>query len=107
MASSGRMPSDYALLTKQKAQAFEQVLVPEFARHRVALRNDSAQIGKTTLQDLLVDDFTLLLLGLMRLAATQRDAAAWNHVCATLALVRGVGRYDDAGSRTVADAVSY
>jgi len=107
MASSGRTPCDYALLTKQKAQAFEQVLAPEFARHGVALRNDSARIGKTTLQDLLVDDFALLVVGLMRLAATQRDAATWNHVCAALSLVRGAGRYDGAGNRSVADDVSF
>jgi superfamily I DNA/RNA helicase len=68
--NSGRSPSSYALLTRQKAADFEPLFESELARVGIRLRNDDREVGKLRLQDLLADELALLLIGLLRLAAT-------------------------------------
>jgi len=103
---SGRAPSDYALLARQQADTFESLFGPALAAHGIALRNDSQKIGKSTLQDVLVDELTVLILGLARLAASTRNPVVWDQVCSTMTVLRGADPDDERAARAVIDEVS-
>lgn len=55
MAQRGKQPRDYALLVRQTANVFEGELGEAFATAGLSLRNESRSLGRTTVQDLLVD----------------------------------------------------
>lgn len=106
VAARGRKPSSYALLVRQKADVFEALFAGPLGRHGIAIRNDSLRVGRTTLQDLLVDETTSLVLGLIRLAVTRRNPEVWADICTTMEAVRGVDLMDDVAARHVSDEVS-
>ncbi len=85
---------------------FEALFAPAFARHGLRLLNDSLKIGRLTLQDLLLDELVVLLLGVTRLAATRRNAALWIEVCSTMRLLRAADPDDPDACRKVVDDLS-
>ena len=72
MRKRGMVPRDYGLLVRQTADRFEQQLSEAFALYGLRLRNESKQLGQTSLQDLLGERFTAVAIALMRLAASKR-----------------------------------
>ena len=102
-----RSPSDYALLARQKTRDFEDLFASELARVGIRLRNDDLDVGKLKLQDLLVDELAVLLIGVTRLAAaTGGNGSTWTHVSNTIAGLRGADDHDDNSSRVVNDELS-
>ena len=77
MRARSTKPRDYAVLVRQTANLFEQQLAPSFAIAGLELRNESAVLGRTTLQDLLAEEITRLTLALLRLGAWRRQPEAW------------------------------
>ncbi|RVU18502.1 3'-5' exonuclease [Methylobacterium oryzihabitans] len=77
MAARGTRPHNYAILVRQTADRFEAQLEPALAAADLRLRNESRALGRTTLQDLLVDRYAEIALALLRLGAVRRDPAAW------------------------------
>jgi len=106
IAASDRVPTDFALLARQKIVDFEPRLREELARHNIRVRNDDAAVGKMRLQDLLKHEIARLLLGLLRLADQPRGLpGVWRDVLATLTRVHGaVG--DEAAQRRCGDDLS-
>ncbi len=85
-ASSGHSPERYALLARQKTVDLQPILEEEFARVGLQLRNDNALIGNLSLQDLLADDLVMLVLNILRLAASRGgNGPAWIRVCTMIA----------------------
>ena len=97
IATSSRVPADYALIARQKIAEFEPRFRTLLAAHGIRVRNDDALVGKMRLQDLLKNDTARLLLGLLRLADQPYGLApVWREVSAILARVHGV--MDDVGA---------
>jgi superfamily I DNA/RNA helicase len=68
---------DYALLVRQTANRFEEQFAEAFRDAGLRLRNESREVGRTNLQDLLAEDLTRLVVALFRLALQQRAPASW------------------------------
>ena len=95
MTRRGKRPRDYALLVRQKADEFEAELAPPFAAAGLGLRNESHALGRTTLQDLLADEISNVVLALLRLGARRRDAGAWNCASSAILLLRAADTDDE------------
>lgn len=108
MAARGRAPRDYAILVKQKSDDFEVDLAPRLAQQGLRLRNESHTLGRTTLQDLLSDQFARVAIALLRLGATRRAPDAWQLCSAALLEIRAITSGDDvAEARTEADLTAF
>lgn len=77
MGARGTRPRNYAILVRQTADRFEEQLAPALAAADLRIRNESRALGRTTLQDLLVDAYAEIALALLRLGAVRRAPAAW------------------------------
>lgn len=73
----GTHPRDYAILVRQTADRFEAQLSAPFEVHNLSLRNESKTLGRTTLQDLLAERLTCIVMALLRLGIQQRAPEAW------------------------------
>jgi superfamily I DNA/RNA helicase len=103
-ATSGRTPSAYALVARQKVAGFEERLRTALGSHGIRVRNDDALVGRIRLQDLLKDDISRLLVGILRLAAAKGgQPAVWLDVCAMMMRIRGANAADELVSRAVTD----
>ncbi len=98
IAARGLGQRDYAVLVRQKADAFEDQLARAFANAGLRLRNESRGIGRTTLQDLLAEEITRIVIAIMRLAVQRRAPQAWTFIAEVLGDLRGAG-YEDAPVR--------
>ncbi|CAI9398403.1 DNA helicase II [Pleomorphomonas sp. T1.2MG-36] len=108
MATRGRAPRDYAILVKQKSDDFEADLAAPLAQQGLRLRNESHTLGRTTLQDLLSDQFAKVAIALLRLGATHRAPVAWQLCSAALLEIRAITSGDDvAEARTEADLTAF
>lgn len=81
-------PRDYAILVRQTADIVEAQLAEPFSAVDLSLRNENKAIGKTSLQDLLAEELTLLLMALFRLAIEGRAPAAWALAIRSVASLR-------------------
>lgn len=95
MTTRGRTPRDYAILVRQKSDDFEADLSPSFNREGLRLRNESHSLGRTTLQDLLSDEFVRIVVALLRLGTTRTAPNAWQFSSAALQAIRAVPPQDD------------
>lgn len=108
MATRGRAPRDYAILVKQKSDDFEADFAGALAQQGLRMRNESHALGRTTLQDLLSDQFARIGLALLRLGATRRAPDAWQLCSSALLDIRAVSSGDDvAEARTEADLAAF
>jgi superfamily I DNA/RNA helicase len=72
-------PHDVALLVRMHANNVEEDLAPTFTSHGLRLRNLAREVGGgVSIQDLLSEDLTALLLPLLRLGAMEKCPEAWS-----------------------------
>lgn len=98
MTARGKDPRDYVILVRQKADQYEDELSPALQVMGLRLRNESRQLGKISLQDLLVDTYSGIVIAMLRLAASTRDALAWNVASAAVLRLREIDEDDEARS---------
>ncbi len=89
-------PRDFALLVRQKAADYADVLAPAFADKGLPLRNEAALVGSVTLQELLAEEVSDVLVRVLRLATKDRAGAYWSECQQALAALRGVDADEDA-----------
>lgn len=94
MQARARSPRDYVLLVKQKPENIEPELAGSLNRVGLALRNESAKIGRTTLQDLLCDRAVQTAVSFLRLGAQVRAPSAWQHCLQAMRELRAVTSED-------------
>jgi superfamily I DNA/RNA helicase len=97
-AARGLGQREYAVLVRQTADVFEKQLAGPFTDAGLRLRNESRAIGRTTLQDLLAEEITRIVTGILRLAVQRRAPQAWSFVADVLGDLRGAD-YEDAPVR--------
>ncbi|WEX00953.1 ATP-dependent helicase [Pseudomonas nitroreducens] len=95
MAARQKQPSDYVLLVRQRPDQFERELQPVFAAAGLSIRNESQAIGRTNVQDLMVDEANIVGLSALRLASGQRSASAWTKLSSAVYAIRGVDEDDE------------
>ena len=95
MALRGKRPRDYVLLVRQRAQDFEDELRPVLAAAGLSVRNESGAVGRTNIQDLLVDDAVNVALSGMKLGIGRRDAQAWSDFSVAVYALRGADDEDE------------
>lgn len=98
MKVHGLGPRDFVLLIRQRADRYAAVLEPAFQAAGLALRNEASMIGAVALQDLLPDEASRLVVGLLRLATTPRAGRYWSECQEALSALRGIGP-DDANAQ--------
>lgn len=82
-------PRDFVLLVRQKADNYMPRLAAALARHDIILRNEAAEVGSVRLQELLSEELSELVIGLVRLATSDRAGRAWGECLAALESLRG------------------
>lgn len=90
----GTHPRDYAILVRQTADRFEAQLAAPFAVNNLFLRNESKALGRTTLQDLLSERLTCIVLAMLRLGIQRRAPQAWMIVSEAILQIRAAGSDD-------------
>jgi superfamily I DNA/RNA helicase len=85
LESSGREPSQYALIARQQVAGLEPALAAAFAEQGLSVRNDDATVGVLKLGDVLKDELIELLVGLLRLGSSRGgEPEAWRSVTSSL-----------------------
>ncbi len=106
MATRGTRPRDYALLVRQTADWFEEQLAPAFAAVNLRMRNESRALGRTTLQDLLVDAYAEIAHAVLRLGAVRRAPGAWQVASNAVLRLRGADPDDELACRRAEEGLS-
>ena len=99
MANRSLGPRDYSILVRQRPEDYEQPLSAYLNQYGLSLRNESVRIGKTTLQDLLAEDLTILFSSLLRLGLGQRNVKAWSQISEGIQLLRNTNHDDEKSLR--------
>lgn len=86
MEQSGRAPAEYGLIARQRVADLEPALARALVSQGLKVRNDDALVGQVRLQDLLKDELSRLLIGLVRLGSVRGgQPQTWRDVTDTLA----------------------
>ncbi|ELA9390336.1 ATP-dependent helicase [Vibrio parahaemolyticus] len=101
MRSRSLNPRDYSVLVRQRPEDYEEQLSSYLTQYGLRLRNESVKIGKTTLQDLLAEELTILFSNLLRLGLGHRNAQVWNQLSADVQLLRNTTPEDEKALRQV------
>ena len=88
-------PRDFALLVRQKASGYASVLQPAFAAAGIAVRNEAGRVGAISLQELLTEEASVLVIRVLRLAMTARAGKHWTDCQVALGELRGIGPDDE------------
>lgn len=106
MAKRGTGARDYALLVRQTADRFEGQLAGPFEDVGLRARNESHVLGRTTLQDLLVEEFTSIAIAILRLGATRRAPQCWQTAASAVERLRVSDTEDAAACRKAEDGLT-
>lgn len=88
-------PHDVAILVRMYANNVEEDLAPAFAARDLRLRNVARLIGDISIQDLLGEDLTALLLPLMRLGASPKSPQDWDLAQRNMQFLHGLDPADE------------
>lgn len=94
MRNRGTTPRDYAILVRQTANRFEDQFSASFEIHNLFIRNESKTVGRTTLQDLLAERLTCIVIALLRLCIHQRAPQAWSTATEAIFQIRNADSQD-------------
>ena len=78
MAAYGLGPRDFAVLVRQKPDDYAPTLSRAFAGAGLSVRNESGLIESIALQELMAEEFSDLLLLLLRVGTTESAGRCWN-----------------------------
>lgn len=92
-------PHDIAILVRMRADQVEEELAPAMGAEGVVLRNLARNVGMISIQDLLSEEFTSILLSLLRLGATKKNAEAWSSAQETLRYLHAISDADEIGQQ--------
>lgn len=107
----GRSADDFALLVRVRANQLEDRLKGSFAARGLRLRNEARLVGGVAIQDILAEELTALIIGLVRLALGVRGRDVYRPVQEALAALLGtdfensrdIKRLDDSVRSTIAN----
>lgn len=92
-------PHEIAILVRMLANHVEEQLAPEFSQCGLRLRNEARNVGEISIQDLLGEDLTSILLPLLHLGATNKSPEDWNMAQENMQFLEAVEPADDLGQQ--------
>lgn len=98
--AGGAPPRSIGLLVRQKAGDWEERLKDAFASRGIAFRNEDRDVGGATIQDLMTEAYSRIVLDLLELLTRRHGGALWSTVIGHLAAVRGLVIDDDPSVET-------
>lgn len=101
----GRIADDFALLVRVRANQIEDRLKEPFAARGLRLRNEARQVGGIAIQDILAEELTALIIGLIRLALGVRGRDVYRPVQEALAALLGIDFENSRDIKRLDDAV--
>lgn len=101
--ASGINPHEIAILVRLRANDVEEALIEPLREQGVRLRNVARNVGDISIQDLLGEDITDMLVPLLRLGAAIRDPEAWNSAQRNLQFLEAVYPDDEARQQILQD----
>lgn len=87
--AEGRVADDFVLLVRVRADQIESQLRKAFSSNNLRLRNESRQISGIAIQDILTEELTALVIGLIKLALGVRGQEVYRPVQETLGSLLG------------------
>ncbi len=104
---NGINPENIAILVKQKANSLSGDLNSYFENHGLKLRNLVKQISAgIILQDLMAEQFTNILISILRLGDKQKSQKDWNLLLSKICQLRGVSEDDFKSVRKVIEELA-
>ncbi len=82
-------------MVRQKADDYESDLESAFAAQGLRIRNENRAVGKITIQDVLSEDMTAIVLPFLRLGAMPRARRAWTTCIENVIWLWGSDRDDE------------
>lgn len=101
----GLKPRDYCILVRQKADDFEGQLNPHFSKFGLKLRNESKLIEGISLQDLLVEDLSQIVLHILAVAIKARVPDSLSFSYDAICNLRGVDKDNARASKQVRNSL--
>lgn len=95
MAAHDLRPRDFVILVRQKAADYAEVLEPAFRATDAPIRNEAGAVGDVTLQELLAEELSELLVMILRLSMTPRAGRYWSGCQNMLGALRGINPDDE------------
>lgn len=92
---------DVAILVRMRADQVEQELTPAFTANHLLLRNLARNVGSIAIQELLSEEFTAIILSLLRLGATKKHAQAWSDAQRSLRYIQAVVETDEIAQQRI------
>ena len=101
--TDGVPPHEIAILVRSRADDAENTYCGAMTSQGVQLRNIARNVGGIAIQDLLCEELTRVLLPLLRLGASQKDAAAWAESQSNYRFISGVSPEDEHAQQRATD----
>jgi superfamily I DNA/RNA helicase len=92
---------DIAILVRMRANDVENQLALVLSKRGLRLRNAARNVGDISIQDLLGEDFTEIVLPLLRLGATSKSPEDWNKALRTIQFLEAVDPGDDSRQQRI------
>ena len=88
-------PNNCVIIVRKRADLAEEELKDTFSAHGVQLRNVDRRLGEISIQDILEEPLTNILIPLLRLGAAAHDPASWNQAFDNLLMLENVSTDDE------------
>ncbi len=96
-AKRGLAPHDYAIVARQRVDLVYDRLAGPFADAGLRLRNETLRVGRLTIQDLMAEPLTDIVLDLFDVAVRRPAPHAWVTAVKSLTYLRAVAPDDEVG----------
>ncbi len=96
VAAGNLLPHDAAVLVRMYANDVEEKLAGRFRAHGLRLRNVAREVGGISIQDIITEELTQVLLPLLRLGSSPRSPENWGASLQNLQFLEAVDAGDDA-----------
>lgn len=106
MQDNDLKPRDFAILVRQKAVDYMELLELSFAKKNLNLRNEAAQVGAVALQELLGEALSEEIVALLRVFTSERAGRHWTVCLESLCGLRGLPIDDDTARTKVAASLN-
>lgn len=93
--SQGTSARNIGLLVRQKASEWEKKLAPELAAQGITLRNEDRDVGGASIQDLMTEPYSQVIVDALDLLSRRRGGSAWVRVIEHYAGMEGIAGDED------------
>ncbi|MGE4102047.1 MAG: UvrD-helicase domain-containing protein [Pirellulales bacterium] len=99
----GIPPHEIAILVRSRADDAENAYADTMLEQGIRLRNVARSVGGVAIQDILCEELTSVLLPLLRLGSSQKDASAWTIAQSNGIFIEGIAQEDEQGQQRAID----